>query len=213
MGRIIVLAGPNGSGKSSVGGALLRAYGVPYFTPDETARSFFDLQPSISARDANSLAWSEGKRRLEQAIAGDEDYNFETTLGGATITRLLIRATEVGARVIVWYVALATPELQLERVRARVGEGGHDIPEADLRRRYDTSRLNLIELMPGLAELRVLDNTKHADIAGGEEAMPRLIVSMTNKKIVDHCDLATTPTWAKPILATAFLIDPSALKR
>jgi predicted ABC-type ATPase len=213
VGRIVVLAGPNGSGKSSVGGALLRAYGATYFNPDERARRFFELVPSISGRDANSLAWQEGKRRLEQAIAAGEDYNFETTLGGTTITRLLARASEVGARVIVWYVALANPELQIERVGARVGEGGHDIPEADVRKRYDTSRLNLIELMPGLTELQVFDNSKHADVANGEEPTPRLIVSMTKGRIVDHCDLATTPTWAKPILATAFAIDPSALRR
>jgi len=160
-------------------------------------------QPSISARDANSLAWHEGRQRLERAILAGEDYNFETTLGGTTITRLLVRAVELGARVHVWYVALANPELQLERIRARVGEGGHDIPEADVRKRYDTSRLNLIELMPGLADLRVYDNTRHADLANGEEVVPRLVVAMTNRKIVEHCDLATVPTWAKPIVALA----------
>lgn len=196
-----------------MGGALLRAYGVTYFNPDEVARRFFELQPSISGRDANSLAWQEGKRRLDQAIAAGEDYNFETTLGGTTITRLLARAIELRAQVIVWYVALANPELQLERVKARVGEGGHDIPEADVRKRYDTSRLNLIELMPGLAELQVFDNSKHVDVLNGEEPTPDLIVSMRNGKVVAHCDLATTPTWAKPILATAFAIDPSALRR
>ena len=209
----MALAGTNGSGKSSVAGAFLRAHGGTYFNPDELARGLATSQPSLAIREANSLAWHEGKQRLETAIAAGDDFNFESTLGGQSITRLLQHAIDVGADVVVWYVALASPELQLERVRARVTEGGHDIPEAEIRKRYDTSRLNLIELMPGLAELRVYDNSQHADLANGEAPEPRLILAMTKQKIVDHCDLVTAPVWAKPILAAAFAIDPAALRR
>jgi predicted ABC-type ATPase len=213
VGQILVLAGTNGSGKSSVAGAFLRSNGGTYFDPDEVARSLTTSHPSLAIREANSLAWHEGKRRLETAIAAGAHFNLESTLGGQSITRLLQHAIDVGSEVVVWYVALANPELHLERVRARVAEGGHAIAAAEIRKRYDTSRLNLIELMPGLAELRVHDNSKHADLAKGEAPDPRLILAMTKQKVVDHCPLAIAPAWAKPILAAAFAIDPAALQR
>lgn len=209
MGRILVLAGTNGSGKSSVAGAFLRQHGGTYFNPDDVARELIATQPSLELREANSLAWNQGKRLLERAIEHGTDFNFESTLGGNTITRLLQRGIDHGMDVVVWYVALATPELHLDRIRARVAEGGHDIPEAEVRKRYDASRLNLIDLMPGLAALRVYDNSKHADIGSGEAPEPRLILDMQRGTIVKHCDLATTPTWAKPILAAAFTLDPA----
>ena len=64
------------------------------------------------------------------------------------MTALLERALAVGLEVRVWYVGLSSPELHLARVRARVAKGGHDIPEAQVRARYDSSRLNLIRLLP-----------------------------------------------------------------
>jgi len=82
-----------------------------------------------------------------------------------------------------------------------------------MRTRYDTSRVHLIELMPGLAALRVYDNTTHADLAKGEAPDPRLVLAMSKQTIVEHCELATVPGWAKPILAAAFAIDPAAKAR
>ena len=207
MGRLLVLAGPNGSGKSSIAGALLRQHGGDYFNPDEVARAMADLDPLLDVREANSRAWREGVRLLVEAIASGRDFNLETTLGGQTITRLLRDAIAGGTSVVVWYVALATPELHVTRVKARVAEGGHDIPEDDIRRRCDASRLNLIDLMPGLTVLKVFDNSKHADIAGGEAPDPQLLLHMERGRIVALCDLATAPEWAKPILAAALAID------
>src|SRR5437667_318823 len=79
-----------------------------------------EANPGISIPEANSAAWLEGKRLLERAIAEHGGFAFETTLGGATITRLLADAMDAGIDVHVWYVALSTPELHLSRVRARV---------------------------------------------------------------------------------------------
>ena len=208
-----MLAGTNGAGKSSVAGAFLRQHGGTFFNPDEVAREIAAKLPSPEVREANSLAWNQGKRLLERAIETGRDFNFESTLGGKTITRLLQRAIDQGIDVVVWYVALASPELHLERIRARVAEGGHDIPEAEVRKRYDTSRLNLIDLMLGLAALRVYDNSKHADIANGGAPAPQLVLEMERGKITDHCELATATTWAKPILAAAFTINPAATRR
>lgn len=200
---IYVLAGTNGAGKTSIGGAMVRAAGADYFNPDEAARQIREANPGASVEQANSAAWLEGKRLLERAIAEDGDFAFETTLGGATITALLARAIAAGIDVHVWYVALDSPELHLARVRARVSRGGHDISETDIRRRYDASRHNLIELLPRLASLRVYDNSADADPATGQAPEPLLLLHMEDGHVAEHCELATAPTWAKPILMTA----------
>jgi predicted ABC-type ATPase len=103
--------------------------------------------------EANSRAWLHGKRLLEKAIADRLNFAFETTLGGNTIPALLERAHSSRIAVRVWYVGLEGPELHISRVRARVEAGGHDIPAARIRERYDRSRDNLIRLLPKLTEL------------------------------------------------------------
>lgn len=201
--RIYVLAGTNGSGKSSVLGATVRANGADYFNPDEAARRIRSVSPGVSQADANGSAWQEGKRLLERAIAERLDFAFETTLGGDTMTALLERAAEGGAEVRVWFVGLESPELHLARVRARVAKGGHDIPEADIRRRFDAARLNLIRLLPRLTELRVYDNGEEADPAAGVPPTPRLVLHLASGRILNPGDLPVTPGWAKPIVAGA----------
>ena len=200
---IYVLAGTNGAGKSSIGGAMIRAAGADYFNPDEAADAIRRANPGATTAEANGAAWLEGKRLLERAIAERGNFAFETSLGGTTITRLLRDAIAAGTAVHVWYVALASPELHLHRVHARVARGGHDIPERDVRRRYDASRHNLIVLLPGLASLRVFDNSAEADPARGIAPEPQLVLHMEQGRVIAHCDLRAVPDWAKPILLTA----------
>lgn len=205
--RLYVLAGTNGAGKSSIGGAVFRQRGSNYFNPDEAARAIRERHPHLSQTQANSAAWQEGKRLLERAIALRCDFAFETTLGGGSITALLEKAAQLGFEVRIWYAGLASPELHLKRVRERVAKGGHDIPESDIRRRYDQSRLNLVKLLPLLAELRVYDNSAQADPHTGQAPQPRLVLHWKrgpgSGRIAAPRDLRDTPDWAKPIVAAA----------
>jgi hypothetical protein len=115
---------------------------------------------------------------------------------------------------------LESPELHIARVESRVARGGHDISEEDIRRRYERSRLNLIDLLPvlppqrgcrvgdpGLRALRIFDNSAEADPAGGQTPKPTLVLSMVlsmeGRKILEPKDLTHTPAWAKPIVAAA----------
>lgn len=205
--RIYVLAGVNGAGKSSIGGAALHAFGADYYNPDEAARDIRAANPGVSQIEANSAAWHQGKRLLEQAIAKRLDFAIETTLGASTIPRLLAEAASQGIEIRMWYVGLANPELHIERVRARVRRGGHDIPEADIRRRYEHSRLNLIELLPQLTALRVYDNSADADPASGKTPTPLLVLHMERGKVIAPADLSKTPAWAKPIVAAALTMQ------
>ena len=201
--RIYVLAGVNGAGKSSIGGAALRAAGAEYYDPDEAARVLMAANPTLTQADANSAAWHQGVKLLERAIAERKDFAFETTLGANTIPRLLAQAASQGIEIYIWYVGLSSPELHIERVQARVRRGGHDIAAEHIHRRFEHSRLNLIELMPHLTALRVYDNSTDADPATGKTPKPHLVLHMVRGKIRNPRDFKNTPAWAKPIVATA----------
>jgi predicted ABC-type ATPase len=204
---LYVLAGTNGAGKSSLGGAMFRESGADYFNPDEAALRLRSANPGVTQEEANSAAWRQGKRLLERAIFERLDFAFETTLGGHTIAGLLRQALSEKIEVRIWYVGLATPELHIARVRSRVAAGGHDIPEAKIRERYEKSVLNLVDLMPKLTELRVFDNSEEGVPRRGLAPRPRLLLHMNHGKIVDSCDLTRTPEWAKPILVTAMKLS------
>jgi len=208
--RIYVLAGVNGAGKSSVGGAMFVEAGQEFFNPDLVAQEFLLESPGISNEEANARAWQEGRRLLEMSITTRQDFAFETTLGGNTITRLLKQAAKSGIEVRVWYVGLESVELHIERVRSRVAQGGHDIPEAKIRERYDRSRWNLLDLLPQLVELKVFDNTAESNPQAGRWPEPRLLMHWRRGRIVHSYNLVQMPEWAKPILQGA--IDLSERK-
>jgi predicted ABC-type ATPase len=197
---IYVLAGANGSGKSSLVGAL---FGQNYFNPDVAAQAILSKNPGITLAEANSAAWHEGLRLLQRAITERLSFAFETTLGGRSITSLLQLALSEGMEVRVWYAGLSSPELNIARVRSRVARGGHDIPEAKIRERYNASRKNLVRLLPKLTELRVYDNSDEADLKKGVAPEPKLILHMVRGTLVSSCDLTEAPEWAKPILMIA----------
>ena len=199
---IFVLAGTNGAGKSSVAGAQFRQRGIDYFNPDEATRQILEANPGAALAEANSLAWLQGKRLLEAAVARRLRFAFETTLGGNTIPALLERAHDAGLAVRIWFVGLNSPELHIARVRARVARGGHDIPEARIRERYDRSRENLIRLLPRLAEVRIFDNSEEGDPAVGTPS-PRLILHAADGVVTEACEVTAVPAWARPIFIEA----------
>jgi predicted ABC-type ATPase len=201
-GTITVLAGVNGAGKSSVAGAYIRAAGGEYYNPDDYTRTLLRHHPGLPPAEANSLAWARGRELLEQAIAEHRDFVFETTLGGKTMPRLLARAAREGMAVKIFFVGLASVDHHLRRVAARVALGGHDIPAAKIRERWDNSRLNLIRLLPFLRELMVWDNSAEVDFATAKPA-PVLRLHLREGEIIAPSDLASTPDWAKPIVAAA----------
>lgn len=202
---IFVLAGVNGAGKSSVGGGLLIEYGLTWFNPDTYAKELV-RRIGLDAESANAQAWQYGRDQLENAIRQAQNFALETTLGAKSIPNLLIEAAATHD-VIMIFCGLATPELHLERVQFRVRHGGHDIPEAKIRERWITSRLNLIRLLPSLQHLQVFDNSAPAD-AEGNIPDPVLVLEVTNGRTQfpaasDAHALANTPLWARPVVQAA----------
>lgn len=200
-GRIFVAAGTNGAGKSAIVGEFLAAKGGAYFNPDLLAGELVAAGTPLD--EANATAWKVGFDALRRAIADNEDFSFETTLGGRSIVQELHRAIDAGLEVCIWYVGLASPELHIARVQARVKRGGHDIPTAKIRERYPRSLANLVSLIGKAAEIHVFDNS--AESPAGLPAA-QLVFRMRGKRIIEpdlETLMARTPEWAKPVVAAA----------
>jgi predicted ABC-type ATPase len=209
---ITILAGVNGAGKSSIGGAHLQQKGGSFYNPDLVASAARQASPSLTAQEANAYAWQHGKELLEAAIAYRTDFNFETTLGGETITKILIDAAKSGATLNIWYAGLSSVDLHIKRVASRVEKGGHPIPEADIRNRWIGSRGNLVKLLPQVTNLRVYDNSTDRDPDNEQTPEPKLVLSTKNRTIdfPGPREIQDTPEWAKPIIVAAFKAIPHA---
>jgi predicted ABC-type ATPase len=205
-GRIVVAAGTNGAGKSVIAGEFLaaRAAGA-YFNPDLAARAMMG-RDGLTLAEANARAWNLGFELLNRSIERNEDFSFETTLGGNSITQALLRAAASDLDVFIFYVGLDSPDRHISRVAARVTRGGHAIAAEKIRERYPKSLANLIKLLGCASEVRVYDNS--AESADGTPRV-RLVFNMSQKQIVKpRLDelVATAPDWSKPVVAAAIRI-------
>lgn len=205
---IFVLAGVNGAGKSSVAGAMLQEQGLQWFNPDSYARELV-REAGMDIGEANACAWGYGKSRLEAAIANRSNYAFETTLGGTTISRLLEEASKTHS-VLMLYCGLDSPELHIARVNLRVAHGGHHISDEKIRERWDTSRLNLIKLLPRLARLQVFNNSVSVE-PGRDVPDPVLVLDVESGRVNcpdqhDAVAMNAVPPWARPIVEAAIRV-------
>lgn len=205
-GRIVVAAGTNGAGKSVIAGEFLaaRAEGA-YFNPDLAAKAMVEKN-GLTLAEANARAWNLGFELLNRSIDRNEDFGFETTLGGNSIIQALMRAAAAGLEVFIFYVGLDSPDRHIARVTARVVRGGHPIPAEKIRERYPKSLANLIKLLACASEVRIYDNS---DESADGTPRARLVLSMSRQRIVKPPIeelVATAPEWAKPVAAAAVQI-------
>jgi len=148
--RIVIIAGPNGAGKTTFAQEfLLREADCPDFiNADLIARGLSPFAPGRAAIQA-------GKVMLDQ-IAGKvlrgESFAFETTLSGRNYTRHIPRWRKAGYHVKLIFVGLPSPELAVARVKIRVAQGGHDVPENVIRRRFEAGLKNFSEPYRGLVD-------------------------------------------------------------
>ncbi len=184
-------------------GAAIRAARGEYYNADEAARLLAEAHPHLTQPDANALAWALGRHGLERAIAERGSFALETTLGGRTIAGLLKEALDAGLRVEMRYVGLDSPERHMARVRARVAAGGHDIPSDKIRERFETSRANLVRLLPRLTRLEVFDNSREAAPEAGETPVPVPLLTVEQGRIAHMLPREELAAWARPIAAAA----------
>ncbi|MDO4230524.1 MAG: zeta toxin family protein [Lautropia sp.] len=141
--KIIILAGPNGAGKTTFARAFLpREAGVPRFiNADLIAAGLAPFAPESVAIQAGRLMLAE----LERSASRGESFAFETTLAGLNWLRHIRRWRSQGYRISLYFLRLPDAETAIARVAERVRQGGHNIPEDTIRRRFDTGWRNFSE--------------------------------------------------------------------
>lgn len=132
--RIIIVAGPNGAGKTTFAREYLpREADCPTFVnADLIAEGLSPFYPDIAAVRSGRVMLSEIRRH---ARAG-RSFAFETTLSGRGYIARIRRWRAAGYRVKLIFLSLPKPEDAIQRVAARVSQGGHHVPEVIIRRRF-----------------------------------------------------------------------------
>ena len=139
---IYLIGGCNGAGKTTFARDFLPAEVkcLRFLNADEIARGLSPLDPSAGQLKAGRVLLNE----VHEVIGNNETFALESTLSGLTYIRLLRQALERGYEIELHYLWLATPAQAIARVGRRVREGGHDVPEADIRRRFARSLAHLV---------------------------------------------------------------------
>jgi predicted ABC-type ATPase len=132
--KIIIIAGPNGAGKTTFARSFLPAEAqLPRFiNADLIAAGLAPFAPETAALKAGRLMLQE----MEQCAQRSESFAFETTLSGLGYLRHIAGWRVHGYRVSLFFLTLPNVETAIARVAARVRQGGHDIPEPVIRRRF-----------------------------------------------------------------------------
>jgi predicted ABC-type ATPase len=167
--RAIIIAGPNGAGKTTFAREFLpREAACPVFiNADLIAQGLSPFQPAVAALRAGRLMLEMVKENVRQG----EGFAIETTLSGRLYASLIPRWRAEGYEVAIFFLELSDVELAIRRVTDRVSQGGHDVPEAVIRRRFTSGRRHFEEIYKPLA-----DAWRHYDNSGEE---PRLLAAST----------------------------------
>ena len=142
--NLYIIAGPNGAGKTTASFNLLpEVLHCPNFVnADEIARGLSPFAPELVAFQAGRIML----QRIEELLLQKVDFAIETTLATRSYVNLVHRAQALGYKVHLIYFFLENEEQAIERVAQRVSNGGHNIPEEDIRRRFKRGIYNLVHL-------------------------------------------------------------------
>lgn len=153
-----IFAGVNGAGKTSI-------YKSIYYNEnkDEKRINTDEMVAKIGSWKDNNLQMKcarEAVKLIKKYIKEGISFNQETTLSGKSIIKNIKLAKENGFYIVMNYIGVDNPEIAKERVRIRVSNGGHGIPDKDIERRYYDSLHNLKEVINVCDEINIYDNTK-----------------------------------------------------
>jgi len=159
MSNLYIISGCNGAGKTTASFTVLPEMldCDIFINADEIAKGLSPLNPSKSAIEAGRLML----KKINHIISTGEDFAFETTLATKIYASKIEKAREAGYQITLVFFYLESQELAIERVKSRVIEGGHDIPEDVIRRRYIAGIKNLFEIyLPICDYWMIFDNSQ-----------------------------------------------------
>lgn len=154
-----VIAGPNGAGKTTFAMSYLHAFAGcrEFLNADLIAAGLSPFNPDSQAIPAGRLMLG----RIEELTRGRKTFALETTLAGRGHAQRLARLKhEYGYQIEIVFVWLPTADFAVDRVANRVRQGGHNIPEPVIRRRFDQGIFNFAKHYAPVADRwAILDGT------------------------------------------------------
>ena len=171
-----IIAGPNGSGKTTFATDFLPKYAAcrNFVNPDFYARAFSPFAPDAALFKAAKATLA----AINENILTHRDFAFETTLSGRAYAGTIKRIRDAGFVVTMFYLWIPSPELSIQRIKARVKQGGHDVPTRDVLRRFSRTQANLFTLYrPLIDNLYFFDNSA---------AKPRLVFTEIDGLVSIH---------------------------
>lgn len=164
--NLYIIAGCNGAGKTTASFTILPEIldCKEFVNADEIAKGLSPFQPEKVAFEAGRIML----KRIDELFEQNENFAFETTLATKTYKHKIINAQKDGYNITLLFFWLKNSELAKERVKLRVLEGGHDIPQEVIERRYQKGITNLFEIyLPIVDQILIFDNSegKHELIA------------------------------------------------
>lgn len=157
-GKIIIIAGPNGAGKTTFARSFLpsEAKLLRFINADLIAAGISPFAPETASLRAGRLMLAE----IEQCVSRGDSFAFETTLSGMGYLRHIHEWRQRGYFVSLFFLTLPNVETAIARVAERVQQGGHNIPEPVIRRRFLSGWHNFQLLyQAAVDEWAVYDNT------------------------------------------------------
>ena len=159
MPRLYIIAGCNGSGKTTASYTLLPDLlnCREFVNSDEFAKSLSPFDPSAASVTASRFMLM----KINYLLDKREDFAVETTLATRSLIKIVHQAQELGYEVTLYYFWLNSPDMAIQRVHDRVATGGHNIPDAVVRRRYVMGLQYFFETyLPVIDKWVLADNSK-----------------------------------------------------
>jgi len=156
---LYIIAGPNGAGKTTFARKFLPDYVkcLEFINADLIAGGLSPFVPERAAIRAGRIM----TEQIQSLSAQRRDFGFETTLSGRTYVKLFRDLRRRGYRIHLFFLWLASADLAIERIAERVRQGGHYIPDAVVRRRFDKGLFNFLHLyQPLFDSWTIFDNSK-----------------------------------------------------
>ncbi len=141
---VYVIAGPNGAGKTTFAAEFLPEFVdcQEFLNADLIAAGLSPFAPETQNVRAGKILLE----RIDELADDKQDFGFETTLSGRSYARMFRRMKENDYRIVLFFLWLPSADMAVARVANRVRQGGHNIPETDIRRRYESGLRNLFHL-------------------------------------------------------------------
>ncbi len=157
ISKIIIIAGPNGAGKTTFAREFLPTDEacLQFVNADLIAAGLSPFAPETAAIQAGRLMLSQ----IAGHVAHSRSFALETTLSGLGYARQIPRWQAAGFAVALHFLALPNSEMAIARVAQRVAQGGHDIPEDVIRRRFASGQANLARYCALVDDWDVYDNS------------------------------------------------------